>query len=359
MKNSQAGISWKKDAREVSQRRFEERNSGALQSFIYGEEDDDDKLAEEEEDDDYKEGNEDDDDDDFFRVKRIENVEDDEDDDVENKGRGNGSDGQGREEDSSKVRWGGGFEESLRSWMGTGEDCRIESIRDKFVTGNWEGSGDRGGGDGESDGDDDDDDSGYGSFEDLEAGGGEAAPLGSGSYEDDGSDDSENEMMDSMMNSIAAAAGNDNEAMREYNASLKAKKKMNFDAEYDRDKLSGKRTSSAANGGQDEEEDYLDVARREKEEKLRRTASEFNDEGIEGRVKHEGYRQGLYCRIKIPNVPVEFLKNFNPANPTILGGLLPSECHMGLVRCRFKKHRWFEKILKCGDPLVVSCGWRR
>jgi len=32
---------------------------------------------------------------------------------------------------------------------------------------------------------------------------------------------------------------------------------------------------------------------------------------------------------------------------------------MGLVRCRFKKHRWHKKILKCMDPLVFSIGWRR
>jgi ribosome biogenesis protein BMS1 len=42
-----------------------------------------------------------------------------------------------------------------------------------------------------------------------------------------------------------------------------------------------------------------------------------------------------------------------------VGGLLNHEQQLGLVRMRFKKHRWHQKILKTNDPLVFSIGWRR
>eukprot|EP00585_Thalassiosira_rotula_P006366 CAMPEP_0196150160 /NCGR_PEP_ID=MMETSP0910-20130528/31242_1 /TAXON_ID=49265 /ORGANISM="Thalassiosira rotula, Strain GSO102" /LENGTH=371 /DNA_ID=CAMNT_0041413227 /DNA_START=13 /DNA_END=1128 /DNA_ORIENTATION=+ len=45
--------------------------------------------------------------------------------------------------------------------------------------------------------------------------------------------------------------------------------------------------------------------------------------------------------------------------PLVIGGLTPQETERGLIRCRFKKHRWHRKILKCNDPLVFSIGWRR
>ena len=82
-------------------------------------------------------------------------------------------------------------------------------------------------------------------------------------------------------------------------------------------------------------------------------------DGESNRVRYEGFRQGIYCRVRIDGIPAEFVESFNPIMPLVIGGLTPQETERGLVRCRFKKHRWHKKILKCNDPLVFSIGWRR
>jgi ribosome biogenesis protein BMS1 len=99
--------------------------------------------------------------------------------------------------------------------------------------------------------------------------------------------------------------------------------------------------------------------KKEKEARLLRNKAEFGDEGERSRLRHEGFRQGLYCRIQIDGVASSFTSSYDPNMPLVLGGLTPQECNVGLVRCRFKKHRWHRKILKCNDPLVFSVGWRR
>jgi ribosome biogenesis protein BMS1 len=107
------------------------------------------------------------------------------------------------------------------------------------------------------------------------------------------------------------------------------------------------------------ENEYLEALKRQKEEKLKRNEEEFGADGERSRRRHEGFRQGLYCRIRIDGVPVAFLNNFNPELPLVIGGLTPQETNLGLTRCRIKKHRWHRRILKCNDPLIFSIGWRR
>ena len=212
----------------------------------------------------------------------------------------------------------------MAPWLQEGEDCLLESIRDKFVTGKWDNND---GGDGEN-----------GEFEDLETGEKFGNPLAEA---DDGAD----------------AENMTDEEHRRYIAEQKADKKGKFDADYDEVKKQSGGESKTNKA--DAENEYLEALKREKEARLARNQREFGDEGDRSRIRHEGYRQGMYCRVRIESIPASFVSSFDPKLPLVLGGLTPQETNPGMTRCRLKKHRWHKKILKCRDPLVFSIGWRR
>ena len=234
------------------------------------------------------------------------------------------------EEDSSRVFSKDDNEFDIEEWLEEGEDCLVESLRNKFVTGDWGG------------GKESDEAEEYGDFEDLETG---------EKFGPNGEVDSDEESADE-------PHGMTDMEMRAFNAERKAQQKVAFDEGYDDEKK-----SNAAGGidpnDESAENDYMESIKREKEARLRRNQDEFGEEGERSRLRHEGFRQGLYCRIRLDGVPASFLESFNPEMPLVLGGLTPQESNIGLIRCRFKKHRWHKKILKCNDPLVFSIGWRR
>ena len=66
--------------------------------------------------------------------------------------------------------------------------------------------------------------------------------------------------------------------------------------------------------GEEEEEEegvdpkYLETQRRLQEEARERNRSEFGEEGEAARLRLEGFRAGLYVRLVLKNVPVEFVK---------------------------------------------------
>lgn len=58
-------------------------------------------------------------------------------------------------------------------------------------------------------------------------------------------------------------------------------------------------------------------------------------------------------------MPCELVQHHDPRRPLLVGGLAAGEEKQGSMRVRFKRHRWFPKLLKNRDPLVWSIGWRR
>ena len=220
-----------------------------------------------------------------------------------------------------------GMAYDMNAWLEEGDDCLIEQIRDKFVTGNWDNDGQ---GNGEEEFDD---------FEDLEAG----ERYGPNGEVIEDSDDDE------------APEGMTDAELREFNAKKKASKKSEFDEDYDE----SKKGNVGKAGDEQAEGEYVEALKRERAARLKRNEEEFGIDGETSRLRYEGFRQGIYCRVRIDGVPSEFVESFDPTMPLVIGGLTPQETERGLIRCRFKKHRWHRKILKCNDPLVFSIGWRR
>ncbi|KAF1779581.1 Bms1/Tsr1-type G domain [Phytophthora cactorum] len=226
----------------------------------------------------------------------------------------------------------------------------LEGIRNRFVTGSWKRVNKKSGDDEEEEeqGDDDtadpmNDDEMDGSFEDLETG---------EVHKGVGSNDSSNE------GSGEEEENDEEETDEQIRERLRAQKSAKRTVEDDDDvEVGGQKKNK-----DDEDEEMTEVmveAKRLREEQAKRNAEEFGEEGEDMRLQLEGFRNGLYVRIEFSGVPAEFVRYYDPKNPIVVGGLPNMEDTLGLVRMRFKKHRWHKKILKTSDPLVFSIGWRR
>ena len=157
---------------------------------------------------------------------------------------------------------------------------------------------------------------------------------------------------------------------RARNAREKLLMKARFDATYDANQFTDREVETRtevptdnADGQSDGEDSSPNAAqsvqnRAESQAQLNRT--EFCHEPTEAaRGRLEGYRPGRYVRLAVAGIPWEFVAHFDPQTPILLGGLLPQESTLGLLRIRLKKHRWHARVLKNEDPLIFSIGWRR
>ncbi|XP_039196685.1 ribosome biogenesis protein BMS1 homolog isoform X2 [Crotalus tigris] len=205
-------------------------------------------------------------------------------------------------------------------------DEAMDTIRDCFVTGKWE-----------ADKDAEkllkEDEEIYGDFEDLETGTMYKGRSADQEHEAASEGEEDNKGKDNK--------GAEEEEEQKKRIAKKRKLKEMFDAEYD-----GNAT-------------YFDDLKEELQKQAQLNRLEFDDQDDETRIQYEGFRPGMYIRIELENVPCELVLHFDPRYPIVLGGLGNTEGNVGYVQMRLKKHRWYKKILKTRDPLILSLGWRR
>lgn len=248
--------------------------------------------------------------------------------------------------DSTESPFFENYGEGIRNWL---SDENKKSIANRFVTGKWKNSEDAEqllALDDMSDGDSEV----YGDFEDLETGQKFKA-------KEDEKNDEEGEKP-----AVEKEISRKHERVEEMNmtrAEILAKKlklKAKFDSEYDNPELKG-------GGGGDhritDEDVFYEKLKADADKQAELNRMEFSglDEDIRNEI--EGFRAGLYVRLSFKSIPYEFVENFDPTFPILIGALNMSEENVGLVSCKIKKHRWYRKLLKTGDPLIISLGWRR
>lgn len=208
-----------------------------------------------------------------------------------------------------------------------------------------------------------------GDFEDLEAADGETAPDQDGHASDgegeDFADFDEEEQKDQegLEDSDENGSGNDmndedNENLsvtqrRELNAAKKAKLKLQFEEEEDRE------FGAQDFEGDTEADTWYEFQKNKMAKQLEINKAQFDEMDAHTRVNIEGYRAGSYVKIVFEKLPCEFITNLQPEYPIVLGGLLATESRFGIMNVRLKRHRWHKKILKSQDPLILSLGWRR
>lgn len=189
----------------------------------------------------------------------------------------------------------------------------------------------------------------YGDFEDLEEGG----DKGDGNSDDEDANDfadfeAEEQKTDEPENENLTI-----EDKRELNAAKKAKLKMQFEAEEERE------FGAEDPEGEHEADTWYEFQKNKIAKQLATNKAQFEKMDPETRIKIEGYRQGSYVKILFDQLPCEFVENLNPEYPIVLGGLLGTESRFGIMQLRIRRHRWHKKILKSQDPLILSLGWRR
>ncbi|VBB76979.1 Putative Ribosome biogenesis protein BMS1 homolog [Podospora comata] len=240
------------------------------------------------------------------------------------------------------------YEDLAAKW--SSEDA-VEALRTRFSTANLVDEEGRNGDDDDFSGldDDDEDDEGDGAFEDLETG---EAHGGDGD-EDEDEDGDEDESEEPPEASL--------EAEREKNARRKEELKLRFEEEDREGFKNDKAVARREGGGDDEfgEDDWYDAQKALLQKQLDINKAEFEELDERQRTAVEGFRAGKYGKIVLEGVPAEFVKNFSAKRPIIVGGLSATEDRFGFVQVRIKKHRWHKRILKTGDPLIFSLGWRR
>ncbi|XP_073159506.1 uncharacterized protein [Henckelia pumila] len=223
---------------------------------------------------------------------------------------------------------------SQKNWK---NEDQIESVRNRFVTGDWSKASLRN----QISETTNDDDAVFGEFEDLETG-----QKFNNHDADDPNRADKDENLEAVERKLKKLA-------------LRAK----FDSQYDGSKFSDEEDDdnkdTKSGHGQSNGSGFFDKLKEEIELRKQINIAELNELDDTTRIEIEGYRTGTYLRIAVHGVPCEMVENFDPCHPVLVGGLPLGEENVGYMQARIKRHRWHKKVLKTRDPIIVSIGWRR
>ncbi|KAH9659569.1 Bms1-type G domain-containing protein [Citrus sinensis] len=216
-----------------------------------------------------------------------------------------------------------------------------ESIRDRFVTGDWSKAAQRNQvSKGNSEGDDSDD-AVSGDFEDLET-----VEKHQGHIKDNsGSNAIENEyesaverrlkkisllVLENLYFGFSRICFDDLDFYFKYDGSESPEKEID------------EKDGAKFHCGQPNEIGLVDKMKEEIEFRKQMNIAELNDLD------------------EIHDVPFEMVEHFDPCHPVLVGGIGLGEENVGCMQARLKRHRWWhKKVLKTRDPIILSIGWRR
>lgn len=131
--------------------------------------------------------------------------------------------------------------------------------------------------------------------------------------------------------------------------------KQQFDAMHDNKKNTD--NDDIESSESDNEYQTEQLAALEQQKHINRT--EFADTYDSDRYSIEGYKPGTYVRLTLHEIPYEFIDNLDKRLPIILGGTESHSQQNTYIHGRIKKHRWHKKLLKSNDAQIFSVGWRR
>ena len=191
---------------------------------------------------------------------------------------------------------------------------------------------------------------------------GEDGEWGGINSNDDSEGDGEFEDLETGVKSGSNAPENDIETERAANARKKAELRLRFEEE-DREGLNRSRNGPEDDTSPPKEFGEDDWYASQKAQLAKQSTINKHELSLlpnpEQRIRSSGYPSGSYVRIVLSSLPSQFITNFSPTYPLLVGGLNPTETRFGFLQTRIKRHRWHKKILKTNDPLIISLGWRR
>lgn len=251
--------------------------------------------------------------------------------------------------------------QTARDWIGNELLCARLKLK-RF------GTGQKAGGDHENSGEvdevDDDNAPIHGDFEDLETDQVHRVSDETQDADGDGGEDDKEENTDIENVEGGSRSSRRRRDRKRYNSESESESEEENEEESEEesseDDEDRRHDGKSRKALRDETERAPDPRKLEQERMEKIRMEELGGLDAETRIIFEGVLPGNYVRLELQDVPVEFVKYFDPSYPVVIGGLKPTDDEgKTYLRARIRRHRFKRGVLKSADPIVFSVGWRR